>query len=106
MASGCGAAVEWEPALHLSKPSERLDVSLQSVHRDGAEVRMRSGSRWTHSICVDCWNAKFPEKKTGPHSSGNVEVCCFCGLTHLSGIYLRMKPVTPGLLCRQGLMHA
>lgn len=62
-------------------------------------------SAWNHSICVDCWNVERPDKKVTPtperpFDQGPVESCCFCGVEHCSGIYLRKDPST--VPCCQG----
>ena len=58
-------------------------------------------SAWTHSICESCWNKKNPDRPAvhivgvETDDDGDVadpEVCCYCGKTHSSGIYVRGAP--------------
>ncbi len=44
---------------------------------------------WTHSICWDCWRAKEGQRQPVRNTSRHWEMCCFCGATHDSGIYVR-----------------
>ncbi len=47
-------------------------------------------SRWTHSICEDCWNEREPlEPVRLKPEIRQAESCCYCGQTHTSGIYIR-----------------
>lgn len=52
-------------------------------------------SRWTHSICSECWNARYPGREPVALSAGPREVCCYCGARHNSGIYVREDPKVP-----------
>ena len=48
-------------------------------------------SKWTHSICDDCWNINYlsdPCRIIDPEP----EKCCFCGKEHSSGIFIRKDP--------------
>ena len=63
-------------------------------------------SKWTHSICEECWTLK-----RGPLTPTRMkeeyrekELCCFCGKEHESGIYLRGDPHLTGCQGR-GLVH-
>jgi len=55
-------------------------------------------SRWTHSICEQCWVDKNPGRE--PHRVGwrqsrfnaQSELCCYCGREHKSGIFVREDP--------------
>ena len=51
---------------------------------------------WTHSICPKCWNKQNPDKpvKIDEKWAGDDEICCFCGVYHASGIYVRQDPKT------------
>lgn len=51
-------------------------------------------SRWTHAICVPCWNDRRPEKAVNEddYTDGSHEDCCFCGEPTRSGIYYRHNP--------------
>ncbi len=51
-------------------------------------------SEWTHSICERCWPAWSVLHHQGelhePHRvQADDDVCCYCGGTHRSGIYVR-----------------
>ena len=48
---------------------------------------------WTHSQCYDCWESYNPDGRK-PHQMKyrQRETCCFCGVTHWSGIYVRHDP--------------
>jgi hypothetical protein len=51
-------------------------------------------SRWTHSICQDCWDKKNPDRQAFRLASvgHDEEKCCYCGKPHTSGIYVREDP--------------
>ncbi len=52
-------------------------------------------SKWTHQICVPCWNDKRPENAVDSetYNEGDDETCCYCDRTNSSGIYLKEDPV-------------
>jgi hypothetical protein len=54
-------------------------------------------SRWTHSICSDCWQLKNPDREPTRIVDATMDACCYCGADHTSGIYLRDDP--SALLC-------
>lgn len=51
-------------------------------------------SEWNHSICDECWTRQrgeqIPCRLKEPYRES--ERCCFCGLMHRSGIYIRCHP--------------
>lgn len=53
-------------------------------------------SRWNHSICEKCWNTRNPEREPvklrEEFRDEKAEPCCYCGVMHCSGIYLRDDP--------------
>jgi hypothetical protein len=53
-------------------------------------------SRWTHSICDDCWDNVYEAGRKGQLPSrvadADIERCCFCTNNHKSGIYVRYDP--------------
>ena len=49
-------------------------------------------SKWTHSICAECWGKKNPDRQPVKTIDGPREVCCFCGQSHASGIFIRHNP--------------
>jgi hypothetical protein len=53
-------------------------------------------SRWTHAICVGCWNARHPDRPASADANGRTEAhaCCFCGQQTTSGIFIREDPKT------------
>ena len=55
-------------------------------------------SKWTHAICVECWDLREPGKQPVTVLDGSEEVCCFCGQPTRAGIYVRENP--GGLLCK------
>ena len=55
-------------------------------------------SKWTHSICVTCWNKKNPSRPPVRVAGGERDECCFCGDSHCSGIYIREDG--DNLLCK------
>lgn len=60
-------------------------------------------SRWTHNTCIDCWNAKYPNRQPVrlKHQEGEtlvVEKCCYCVELTTDGIYTREDPNK--LLCK------
>lgn len=48
-------------------------------------------NKWRHSICTGCW--KKEKGQQVPHRLVGAlveqEQCCFCGIMHESGIYVR-----------------
>ena len=58
-------------------------------------------SEWTHSMCDICWLVVV-EKEGEPEREPvrlkgeflREGVCCWCGDTHMSGIYRREHPIT------------
>lgn len=52
---------------------------------------------WTHSICDTCWIDR-EGFRVPVRIERSLEVCCFCGHTHESGIYVRENPQT--VLCK------
>jgi hypothetical protein len=47
----------------------------------------------THSICDDCWVQDKPDRKAfRVPVPRDIETCCFCGVEHQSGIYIRAEP--------------
>lgn len=51
-------------------------------------------SKFTHSICEDCWNKKNPDRPVVKIQVGvfSGERCCYCGNIHNSGIFVRDNP--------------
>jgi len=59
------------------------------------------GKEWNHSICIDCWNDRYPQNRTNMVARGPLsKVCCFCGKEHAGGIYVRERPNSPWLRCK------
>ena len=58
-------------------------------------------SRWTHPMCIDCWNKKHPGRRAHAliESMREEERCCFCGNATRDGIYYREDPAVLDL-CR------
>lgn len=54
---------------------------------------------WTHSMCEDCWNKRNPQRRAVKMIKGDNEHCCFCGIAHHSGIYVRYNPASEELKC-------
>lgn len=50
------------------------------------------GSKFTHSICDDCWKKREPGRKPARTMDVDNHPCCFCGVAHDSGIYVRENP--------------
>lgn len=46
-------------------------------------------SKWSHNICVDCWNEKNPDRAPVKLTQAEAEICCFCGEFTTAGIYIR-----------------
>jgi hypothetical protein len=58
-------------------------------------------SRWNHSTCDECWNARNPgitPKRAQNDLFRQAEKCCWCGVGHSSGIYVWQMNLN-GLLC-------
>lgn len=53
-----------------------------------AEVRYS----WTQPICDDCWDEQRPDRPSPRTETGEPEICSWCGLATMSGIYLRENP--------------
>ena len=49
-------------------------------------------SKWTHSICEECWRKREPNRTPTCMIAAVTERCCFCGKEHRSGIYVRENP--------------
>lgn len=47
---------------------------------------------WRHSICVECWNEKNPDRQAHRLVEAEENKCCFCGKQHSSGIFVRADP--------------
>ena len=60
-------------------------------------------SQFTHSICDPCWIKR--ERDRIPHrlKERTTEICCFCGVAHNSGIYVREQPHL--VLCKGDCDH-
>ena len=59
-------------------------------------------SRYTHALCVGCWNALHPDRRVAENSEqyrgGPRTRCCRCSQETDSGIYFRAEPDT--LACK------
>lgn len=62
-------------------------------------------SRWTHSICDDCWDKQHPDKQSHRLQAGDLDLCCWCDTPTYSGIYLRHDPTDTELTCKGGGRH-
>lgn len=51
-------------------------------------------SKWNHSICDRCWEKKEPNREPVRVVDAERELCCYCGFSHKSGIYVRADPNT------------
>ena len=49
-------------------------------------------SKWTHSMCSECWKKENPDKDPVKVKNAPVEQCCFCGQPTSMGIYVRHDP--------------
>ena len=49
-------------------------------------------SAWEHAICDSCWTERNPGREPVRVHFGDLELCCYCGETTLSGIYVRGDP--------------
>jgi hypothetical protein len=49
-------------------------------------------SRFTHAACEGCWGREKGYKEPQRVRRPEMERCCFCGNTTLSGIYTREAP--------------
>lgn len=59
---------------------------------------------WTHSICDDCWLIRAgPDAEPARVLEGHrgEVLCCFCGKTHESGIYVHEDPKLIACKCDQ-----
>ena len=61
-----------------------------------ARIKRTRRLSWTHGICDFCWEKRFPDKE--PHRMSpelrEVERCCDCGNSTVSGVYVRLNPIT------------
>lgn len=46
-------------------------------------------NKFNHAICQACWDKKNPNREAYHLVEPEEEVCCYCGNTTLSGIYVR-----------------
>jgi hypothetical protein len=57
---------------------------------------------WNHSICDPCWLARErgrePVRIQEPYRQ--ISHCCFCGIDHRSGIFVRENPQSERLVCQ------
>ena len=49
-------------------------------------------SKWTHSICMDCYEREEPDRSPTVMFPPDDEICCFCGARTDDGIYYRKDP--------------
>jgi hypothetical protein len=58
-------------------------------------------TRWTHSLCNDCWDKRNPDRPSPRADVGADDICCSCGARHKSGLYWREDPnkKAAGLIC-------
>ena len=49
-------------------------------------------SKWTHNICVPCWNSKNPDRLAVSINNSPDDICCYCGERNNDGIYVRDDP--------------
>jgi hypothetical protein len=54
---------------------------------------------WTHSICPACWQKRNAGEPYRQAEDPDLEICCFCGEAHRSGIYVRTNPASSLLSC-------
>lgn len=50
-------------------------------------------SRWTHSVCDDCYGVLEPGRQPTRLIEAVLEFCCRCGDLTASGIYYRADPL-------------
>jgi hypothetical protein len=62
--------------------------------------------RWTHSICDQCWAEKNPGRMPYRVSGAQLEVCCYCGREHESGILVREDPERVACFAKNTGYHA
>lgn len=70
------------------------DVRLRLWHgAAGSGAGAPGMSRFTHSICEECWKKKNPRRSpVRIIDCPPMEKCCFCSKSHYSGIYVRENP--------------
>ncbi len=51
-------------------------------------------SRWTHAICIECWDMKHPMRRPTRVVEPDPVKCCFCGSHTDAGIWTRADPAT------------
>lgn len=66
-------------------------------------------SRWNHAICMNCWNAKNPDREPvrlpEEFLDETAEPCCYCGKPQQTGIFVRADPLV--MPCKgEGVVHA
>ena len=70
----------------------------EGVEVDQGTERRRAVSRWTHLVCVACWNTMHPLTPAHPDHTDSMndsrDPCCSCGRATGSGIYIRQNPLT------------
>lgn len=49
-------------------------------------------SQWTHPICEDCYDDRFPGREPSAMGNPEPERCCDCGKATTDGIYFREDP--------------
>jgi hypothetical protein len=97
--------LEWvSHPIDVDELGRELDIMIERYNRRVMSDLELGGrpimSRWTHSCCDGCWPA-YAEKigRAGVlpmRMRTNVpkEKCCYCGVEHQSGVYVRDDPET------------
>lgn len=75
-----------------------LGATSDESHGSDYDYRTRSAAKkpgWTQAICRGCWNEQHPEKPVTNAPTIYVgDVCCYCGESANTGLYVRVDPTT------------
>ena len=63
-------------------------------------------SRWTHAICIECFSAKFPDRRPIKVRGDDLVQCCYCDKRTGLGIYVRDDPSTMKCIDSPSSIHS
>lgn len=49
-------------------------------------------NRWTHALCLSCWNRRHPDLPPAQEYNAPGCACCACRAFTFGGIYIRAAP--------------
>jgi len=49
---------------------------------------------WDQPMCLECWDARYPDRVPTRLKDAKAEVCSYCGGPTMSRIFVRQDPLT------------